>query len=142
MPSTSGVCFGEAIKNLGLCRDFCEANCVGVLGEEDRERGLGEEHKGRGLEGQERARGLGEEETDLCFGEDECERCFGELEKAMGLGEDLDGRGEASLWDCARGLLLAANPVAWMTLMCCWLSSSAVLELWRNGTVDCDRPAG
>lgn len=61
---------------------------------------------------------------------------MGELEKDMGLGEDLESRGEASLWDCAEGLLLAASPVAWMTLMCFWPPSSAVLELWRNSAVD------
>lgn len=133
MPSRSRVRFGEGIKNLGLCRGFFEANSVGALGKEERWRGLGEEQRERGFEGQHRERGLGEEETGLCFGEDERERCFGELEK---------GKGEASLWDCARGLLLAANPVAWMTLMCFWLSSSAVLQFWRNSAEDCGRPAG
>lgn len=93
---------------------------------------MGEEH--RDFEGQQRARGLGEEQTELCFGE---------LGK-MGLGEDLEGKGEVSLWDftTARGLLLAADPVAWITLICCWPSSSVVLELWRNGAVDCGVPAG
>ena len=71
MLSTSGVCFGEGIRNLALCRGFCEANCVVGLGKEERQRGLGEEHRERGFEGEQRARGLGEEETELCFGEDE-----------------------------------------------------------------------
>lgn len=143
IPSTISVCFGAGIKTLGLCRGLCEANSVGGLVKEEREKRLGEEHRDRGFEGQQRARGLGEEQTELCFGEGEWVRCFGELEK-MGLGEDVEGKGEASLWDCtaARGLLLAANPVAWMTLICCWPSSSAVLELWRNSAVDCGAPAG
>lgn len=133
---------------MGFRWGFCEANRVGGLGGEERERGLGEEQRDKGFDGEQRERGLGEEEKELCFGEGEREKsfgeveggkCLGELEKEMGLGEDLEGRGEVSLWDCAKGLLLEANPVAWMTLMC-WPSSSAVLELWRNSAAD--RPAG
>lgn len=60
------------------------------------------------------------------------------------LGMDPKGKGEAPPWDCttAIGVLLAANPVAWMTLMCCWPSSSAVLELCRKRVADCGAPAG
>lgn len=94
---------------------------------------------------EQRARGLGEEETEACFGEDEgwkrfadvkVAKCFDELEKEMGLGEDLKGRGQAALWDCGKGLLLTASPVACMTLVCCWHSSSEVLGLWRNSAAD------
>lgn len=147
--STGCVHFGEGIKSLCLCEGFCEANSVGGLGKEEREGSLGNERKDglceeprdRGFSGEQRARGLGEEETELCFGEGEGGKCLGELEKDVGLGEDLEGRGETSMWDCVKGLLLlllllAASPVAWMTLMCCWpASSTAVLELWRNRAV-------
>lgn len=70
-------------------------------------------------------------------------RCVGEVEK-ISLGEDPEGKGGTSPWDCtpARGLLLAADPVAWMTLICCWPLSFAVVELWRNSTADCVSPAG
>lgn len=55
------------------------------------------------------------------------------------MGEDLGGRGKASLWDCvtmARGLLvLAASPMAWMTLVCCVPSSSLVLGVWNSRAV-------
>lgn len=151
MLSTSCVGFGEGIKDLGLCGDFWEANRVGVLGKEEREGGLGEEHRDRGLEEEQRARGLGVKETELCFGEAEWEECFGDMEggKCLGeeekgiiLGDDLEGKGEDSLWECAKELLPAASFVVWITLMCCLPSSSAVLGLWRNSAVDWGRPAG
>lgn len=81
----------------------------------------------------------------MCFGEVEGGKCLGEEERENGLGEDLGVRGEASLWDCAtavRGLLLAASPVAWMTLVCCLPSSSLVLGLWNSGATDCGMPEG
>lgn len=58
MPSTSWVCFREGIRNLDLWRfwgGFCEANSVGGLDIEERERGLGEKHRDRGFEGEQRA---------------------------------------------------------------------------------------
>lgn len=60
-----------------------------------------------------------------------------EIETEAGLDLYLQGSGEASLWDGALGLLPAANPVAWITLMCCWPSSSTDPEFWRN----CEGPA-
>lgn len=140
----------EDIKNLGLGEGFFEANSIGGLDNEETEKGLveqrgeglGEEHRARGFLGEQRASGLGEKDKGACFGEDKEVNCFGEVkvkcfdesEKETELGEDLEGTGQVSLWDCAKGL--TASPVACMTLMCCWLSSSEFLGLWRNSAVD------
>lgn len=89
---------------------------------------------------------FGEVDGGKCLGEEEKGKCLGEEdERENGLGEDLGVRGEASLWDCAAtagGLLLAASPVAWMTLVCCLPSSSLVLGLWNSSVEDWGTPAG
>lgn len=138
---------------MSLCEGLFKAKSVDDLGGEERGRGLSEprgeglreEHREGGFLEEQRARGLGEEQTELCFGEDKGLKCFGEvtvgkcldeLEKEIEMGEDLDGREQASLWDFAKRLLLIVSPVAWMTLMCCWRSSSKVRGLWRNSAVD------
>lgn len=41
----------------------------------------------------------------------------------------------------AKGLVLA-NPVAWITLVCCLSSSSLFLELWKTRDVDWDSAGG
>lgn len=139
-------------KYLGLCESLFDASSVGDLGKDDWKGSLGEqrdfsvEHRAKDFLGEQRARGLvEEEEMEPCFCEDEgwkrfadvkVSKCFDELEEEMGLGEDLKGRGPASLWDCGKGLVLTATPVACMTLMCCWPSSSEVLGLWKNSAAD------
>lgn len=62
-------------------------------------------------------------------------KCLGEVENEVGLGGVFP-------WDCAEALLLPANPAAWMTLICCWPSSSALLEHCRNRAVGWSQPAG
>lgn len=119
-----------------------------AIGEASTENGLGEE--------EERGRAeRGGEGTDSGFGEEQRERgrcCGGEEEQEGsslgGLGEALllgalgevvremgEAEGECSRRGCvrrARGLELAARPVDWMTLRCCWRPSALDLEAWKG----------
>lgn len=116
IPSICGMCLGEGRMNLGLFRGCLEASRAAGLDVAE-VKGLLEEHRDSGLAGLHRARGLGEE------------LCLGEPEKEPGWAS-----GDTALRPGARGLPPAASPVAWMTLMCCWLSSSPGRRLWGKDT--------
>lgn len=125
--STGGL--GDAVEALVLCG----GERVGGFGEDDSEGGRGEDERDNGLGDEQRESGLGdEEETDGGLGEEDRLSGLGEEDSDRGcLVEDTRGTGEASLRDwvtSARGLALAASPVAWMTLRCCLGLSSLGLE--------------